>query len=58
MTDPTADTPPITGHVFRSSGGTIVGGVSVGMCIWLGACNRPQDDHITHLDFRARRGAR
>jgi hypothetical protein len=58
----------IVSHVFRPSpaggvtnetrgckGGT---NVPLGMCNWLGTCGRPQDDHITVWDFRARRGVR
>jgi hypothetical protein len=29
--------------------------VDPGMCCYLTTCNRPQDDHITHIDFRDQR---
>lgn len=58
------DQPPITDHVFRAPGDAHVrsgklGGPALdsGMCGYNGTCNRPQDDHITVPDFRARRRA-
>jgi hypothetical protein len=48
---------PIAGHVFRT-GNSYVAGVATGLCVYLGRCNRPQDDHITRPDFQALRGVR
>lgn len=46
----------ITDHVFRlcNAGGTYRA-ITPGRCWYLGRCNRPQGEHITHLDFRATR---
>jgi hypothetical protein len=54
----------ITSHKFRASSKTThTRGVDLGMCMWLGKCNRPREEHATavsgaHAAKRAARAAR
>jgi hypothetical protein len=59
MNEPTngPEAPPIAGHVFRT-GNSYVAGIATGRCVYLGRCDRPQQDHITRPDFQAQRGGR